>query len=171
MSDTAERKRRAAKRPPIRMTKVAKDLFRPATEEDLERLGRFRTGATIACDVREERNYKFLQKYMVMVKFLFDIWEETMPRQQWRGQEVRANIDRFRGDLTILTGRCDATYNVRGEVRLEPHSVSFASMGEEEFEQLFSETINVALAKVLNRPDLDEARVRQIVDQLLHFDR
>lgn len=169
MSETAERKRRAAKRPPILLTKVAKDLFRPASEQDLDRLARFKTGSTVACEVREMRNIAFHRKYFALINFLFGIWEETMPKMEWRGHEVRAEINKFRGDLTVLTGRFDATYNVRGEVQCEPHSISFASMGEEEFEKLYSDTINVALEKVLDRPELNEAKVREIVDQILHF--
>lgn len=151
------------------MKKVAKDLFRPATEQDAERLERFTVGAEVACDLREMRNYQFHKKYFALINYLFGIWEETMPPSEWRGHQVRANIDKFRDDLTILTGRFDATYNVRGEVQLDAHSISFASMDQEEFEKLYSDTINVALAKVLHRPDLNEEIVREMVDQILHF--
>lgn len=169
MSEAAPVRRRAVKKPPVMLTKVARDLLRPASAADAERLERFRIGGEIACEVREIRNLGFHKKYWALINFLFDIWEETMPRQQWRGREVKANIDRFRDNLTILTGRFDPTYNIRGEVQLDAHSISFASMQQEEFEKLFSDTIDIALSKVLDRPDLDQAKVRQIVDQIMHF--
>ena len=51
---------------------------------------------------------------------------------------VLKNFDRFRKDLTVLSGFYNATYTFRGDVRLEPKSLSFGSMCEEEFGQRLS---------------------------------
>lgn len=151
------------------LSKLPNGALMPADEETAEALRKIKTGVIVRADVKQVRNYKFLQKYMVLVRFLYGIWEETAPRMQYRGQEVKPNLARFRGDLQILAGHYTATYNIRGEVRLEPKSVSFASMAEEEFEQLFSSVIDVALSKVLNRPDLTEEKIREHCENVLNF--
>ena len=40
---------------------------------------------------------------------------------------VLKNFDRFRKDLTVLSGFYNATYTFRGDVRLEPKSLSFGA--------------------------------------------
>ena len=152
------------------MTKTPSGALIPVSEEEAEKLRRIKSGATVRCDIRQMRNYKFHKKFFSLIKFLFDIWEDGVPRSLYRGIEVRPNIDRFRKDLIILSGRYDATYNVRGEVRLEAKSISFASMSEDEFERLFSDVINIALERVINRPDLSEEKIRQYCDHLMQYD-
>lgn len=152
------------------MTKTPSGALMPASEEEAEKLRKIKSGATVRCDIRQMRNYQFHKKFFSLVKFLFDIWEESVPRRLYRGVEVRPNLDRFRKDLIILSGRYDATYNVRNEVRLEAKSISFANMSEEEFERLFSDVINIALERVINRPDLSEEKIREYCDQLMQYD-
>ena len=152
------------------MTKTPSGALIPASDDDSDKLRKIKAGATVRCTITQPRNIGFHRKFFSLVTFLFGIWEETMPRQQYRGQEVRPNIDRFRHDLVVLSGRFRATYNVRGEVRLEAESISFASMSQEDFEDLFSEIINVALAKVLNRPDLTEEKIRDYCERVMQYD-
>lgn len=157
-------------KPPVMLRKLGNGCLAPASERDAERLKRFKPGADVSCELKLIRNGSFHRKYFALLNFIFGIWEETMPRRRWRNHEVRASFERFREDIIILTGRFDAIYNIQGEVRMEAHSISFARMEQEEFEALYSQTIDVALQKVLNRPDLDEATVRRTVDDLLRYD-
>ena len=152
------------------LRKLPSGAMAPIGEEEAQKLKRLKIGAGVRCKVVQIRNYKFLRKYFALINYLFDIWEDTMPRQQYRGMDVRPNVDKFREGLTILTGRYDATYDVFGGVHLEAHSISFANMEEAEFERLFSDTIQVALDRVLNRPDLDEATIRAHVAEILRYD-
>jgi hypothetical protein len=141
----------------------------PATDEDAEALRKIKTGAAVRVEVKQIRNYKFLQKWFTLAKFAFDIWSERMPAIEYKGQPVRPSFDRFRKDLIILTGHYDATYNARGEVRLEAKSISFASMSEDEFEKLYSETINVILLKILNGSGMTEEQLRSHVEEVLRY--
>ena len=127
-------------------------------------------GTTLRCSVTKMRNPKFHRKWFVLAKFAFDIWVDTVKPLQYKGQPVKATFDRFRKDLTILAGYYESTYNVRGEVRLEAKSLSWAKMSEEEFAKLYSDTIDTILTKVLNRPDLTPEKVRAAVDELMRFD-
>lgn len=142
----------------------------PFGDEDREKLAKVKTGSAVRIEMTQVRNPQFLKKFFCLVRFLFDIWQETVPRRRYRGEEVQPSIENFRKDLTILAGHYNTYYNIRGEVRLEARSISFAKMNEEEFESLYSSVINVALQKVLDRPDLDEGKVRTLVEQLLAYD-
>lgn len=154
----------------IMMTKTPAGALIPASEDDSDKLRKIKAGATVRCTITQPRNIGYHRKFFSMLTFLFGIWEETMPRQQYRGHDVKPNIDRFRHDLIVLSGRYRATYNVRGEVRLEAESISFASMSQESFEALFSDIINIALAKVLDRPDLTEEKIRAYCEQVMAYD-
>lgn len=142
----------------------------PFADEDREKLAKIKTGSPVKVEVTQMRNPLFHKKFFSLVKFLFDIWSEGVPRKRYKGEEVQPSIERFRKDLTILAGYYTAHYNIRGEVRLEAESISFAKMSQEDFEALYSKVIDVALQKVLNRPDLTSDRVRYLVDQLLQYD-
>jgi hypothetical protein len=141
----------------------------PATDEDAEALQKIKAGAAVRVEVKQIRNYKFLQKWFTLAHYAFDIWAETVPPQEYKGQPVQASFDRFRKDLIILAGYFDAVYNARGEVRVEAKSISFGSMGEDEFETLYSKTIDVILAKILGGTGMTEDQLRGHVDNVLRY--
>jgi hypothetical protein len=60
-------------------------------------------------------------------------------------------------------------YNARGEVRVEAKSISFANMSEDEFEALYSDTINVILRKILTSSAMTEDQLRDHVDTVLRY--
>lgn len=154
----------------ITLVKSANGSLIPFSEEDQEKLRKFKTGSALGCEIAQMRNPQYHRKFFSLVKFLYDIWSEAVPPATYRGVEVKPSIERFRKDLIILTGRFTAHYNIRGEVRVEADSISFAKMSQEEFEKLFSEVIDIGLSKVINRPDLTQEKVRRLVDQLIQYD-
>jgi hypothetical protein len=60
----------------------------------------------------------------------------------------------------IQAGFYEQTFNLDGEMRLEAQSISFASMDDVQFEQVYSAVATVILEKVLTnyagRDELDE---------------
>lgn len=153
------------------MVKTPGGVLAPANEDEIDKLSKIKAGATIKCSISEMRNGAFFRKWWLLAKFAFDIWSETAPRANYKGSPVQHSFDRFRKDLIILTGRHHAVFNALGEMRLEADSISWARMKEESFAQMYSETINVILGKVLNRPDITEERLRNHIDHLMSFDR
>lgn len=141
----------------------------PATDEDAEALRKIKAGAAVRVDVKQIRNYKFLQKWFTLAKYAFDLWVERVPPKEYKGRPVKPSFDRFRKDLIILAGHYDATFNAKGEIRLEAKSISFASMGEDEFEKLYSDTIDVVLQKILTGTKLTEDQLRNHVEAVLAY--
>ena len=60
----------------------------------------------------------------------FDAWEGH-GEVEYGGVMVLKNFDRFRKDLTVASGFYNATYTFRGDVRLEPKSLSFGHVRRE----------------------------------------
>lgn len=151
------------------MIKAPNGALIPFTEEDQDKLRSIKSGVAVRCNIARARNPQFLKKFFCLVRLAFDMWTESVPSMQYKGRDVLPNIERFRKDLTIMAGYYDATYNIRGDVRLEAKSISFANMEEETFEALYSSFIDVVLRKVLDRPDLTEDRLRRMVDQVMSY--
>lgn len=139
-------------------------------DESQAELGKVKTGTLMNVKATRVRNYQFLKKFMALINLAFDIWSETCDPIEYQGRPVLPNKTKFRHDVTILAGYYDACVNLRGEVRLEAKSISFARMDESEFESCFSAVLNVVLSKVLNSSKLTEKDLRDHVDRVMAFD-
>lgn len=153
----------------LHLIRTASGAFVPATDEDREAAKRFKTGTTVRMELRSMRNGEFHRKFFALVKVAYDLWADTMPAQEYRGQPVLPDFDRFRRDLTIMAGFFRPVWNARGELRVEAESLSWATMTEERFEQLYSKTIDVILQKILPDKGLTEPELRHWADRVLEF--
>lgn len=144
----------------------------PACEEATEWLRKKKLGAVIMVEPREMRNGAFFKKWFALVELAYGYWSEAVEPMQFRGQPVRPTFDRFRKDVTILCGYYEAVTNLKGEVRIEADSISWASMDETTFGKLYDDTIQVLLAKVFNGKlckAWSESELRSVAEQILSF--
>ena len=141
----------------------------PADDETAERIRKLPKGTMLHGKFVKVRNPKFLRKAFALVNIAFDMWTERFEPQMYKGVPVLPNKERFRKDLTILAGYYDATYNIRGELRLEAKSWSMDNMEEEEFEALYSAMIDAILRSILPNAGLSERSLRAAVDEILNF--
>lgn len=139
----------------------------PAHETDEEAVKKLPVGRPLRCKITQIRNVDFHRKYFALLNYAYDCWEPPDECPDWLNA-VEKNFDRFRADIIILCGYFDAHYRLNGEVRIEPKSISFSSMSQDEFEKLYAETITVIVKNVLNNYT-DEA-LRQVVDKVLEFE-
>lgn len=138
----------------------------PQGEDAADYIERLQDGQVIRAEVKRMRNYKFHKKFYALLDFAYDQWEPDSSLE-YAGQPVQKNRKRFRKDIIILAGHYDSTVNLKGEVRLEAHSISFANMSEEDFEKLYSEAINVILTRILR--NYTRADLEAVVAELLRF--
>ncbi len=145
--------------------------LRPCHETDLEAIKGLPGGQPLRVTMRRVRNYEFHKKYFALLNYAFDCWEPPEPKASKLLELINVppekNFDQFRADITILAGFYKANYRVNGEVRLEPKSISFANMDEDEFEQLYEKTIDVIIKRVLTNYTGDE--LRNVVDGVMEF--
>ena len=147
----------------------------PAHETDLEELKKLPKDQPLRVKVTRMRNVDHHRKYFALLNYAFDVWEPPERKSDyvgdsmvWDDLEIEKNFDRFRKDIAILAGFYEASYRVNGEVRLEAKSISFANMGQDEFEQLYDKTIDVIIKHVLRNYTGDE--LRSVVDQIMEFE-
>lgn len=154
----------------VLLKRLQNGAFIPADTDSADGLARIKPETFVRCTITKIRNVGHHRKWFTLVGMLYDMWSERMSPQTYRGVEVLPNKDRFRRDLIIMTGRYNATYDVMGGVHLEAHSISFANMGQDEFEKLYSDTIQVALSKIIGTQGLTEDELRRRVDLVMQYD-
>lgn len=142
--------------------KVAGALY-PADPDSEEILHKIKEGTLVKAAVTRPRNLAFHRKLFAMLRIGFDAWEPEPIT--YRGMTARRSFDEFRRDVTILAGYYTVEHGLDGKPKIRPKSISFGSMGEDEFEKLYSACCNVLLERVLTnytREGLDDV-VRQII--------
>lgn len=155
----------------VTLIKLASGALMPYDDESAEQVRKIRTGSLVHAKATRVRNYEFHKKFFALIGLAYDIWVETVPKMEYKGQPVQPNKTRFRKDATILAGFYTSTVSLKGDVRLDAKSISFASMDESEFEKLFSSFINVILTKILTNGQLTEQQIRDHVDRVMQFDQ
>lgn len=153
----------------LHLVKTPDAFMVPATDDDVERMRRFKVGAVYRLELSEMRNGRFFRKWWVLAKIAYDIWAPTMPAQEFHGVAVLPDFGRFRKDLTIMAGFFRPVWNARGEMRVEPESLAWASMTEERFEKLYSATIDAILHKILPGRGLTEQQLREWAERVIEF--
>jgi hypothetical protein len=125
-----------------------------------------KNGEVISCEIKRPRNYKFLQKFFTLINYAYSVWEPE--EVEYKGKVAEKSIDRFREDVTIMAGYYKTVVNVKNEVKLIAESISFANMEEDEFERLYSKTINVLLKLVF--ANYTKADIDKVVEDIIGFD-
>jgi len=157
----------------IVMIKATNSTLLPATEEDAQVLAKYKLGRCIRLKATQmsEHNGLFHQKLILLFRLCYDTFSEQADVGiEYKGQKVQPSFDAFREELTILAGHYTTAYSLNGSFRLHAKSISYAKMGDDEKEKLFSDVINAGLKHVY-RMSLSEDQLRQRIDQLLAFDR
>lgn len=132
--------------------------------EDLHR--NTKIGHLIHADFKRIRNPLFHRKFFALLRLAFDAWEPGEITSRYGVPEK--NFDRFRKDLIILSGRYHVVVRLDGSTVIEPESISFANMSQDEFEKVYSSVIDVIISKI---PALGDSReeIDSIVNKILDF--
>lgn len=153
------------------MTKTLDGRLAPLNEQEADELKKIKVGHIVECKIIRKRNPEFHRRFFALLQVGFDVWSESAPRVEHHGQQVLPNFERFREEVTVLAGYYEPVFNLKGELRLQPRSISFAHMDQDDFEGLFSQVINVLLRNVLSAGRWTEESLREHVERVLAFDR
>ena len=149
----------------IFLRKLPGSILIPDTEEEKEKLGHIKTNDVVYAEIKHPRNYKFHKKFFAMLKVGYDAWEPA--EQEYKGLPVQKNFDRFREDIFIAAGFGEVVLNIRGEARARAKSISFGSMGQEEFDKLYNAVADVLLQKILKTYTKDD--LESVVNEIAGF--
>ncbi len=119
----------------------------------------------VMADITRPRNPAFHRKAFAMLRYAFDNWEPSVG--EYKGQAVEKSFERFRDDITILAGYGRPVVNIRGDVRIEAKSLSYASMDGTEFEAWYNAVINVLLRTVFT--GRSEEQLEKEINQFMSF--
>jgi hypothetical protein len=144
----------------IKLIKVTSEYLRPATKHDADLLDAFKSGAPLTCKITKmsKRNYGFHQKWWTLVEYAYEHWEPGQIETSDGYVTPQKTLENFRKDMIILAGYYNSHFTVDGGLRIEAKSISFGSMDQDEFEKLYSATIDAVLEHVLanyTNEDLD----------------
>ena len=113
------------------LVKQLNNSFKVAHNSDYEKIKKLKVGEEYQCEIKQPRNLKFHRKFFALINLLFE------------NQEQYSNIERLRKDLIIEAGFYDEWADLHGEIHKEAKSISFASMKEHEFNDLYNRVIDV----------------------------
>ena len=149
----------------------------PAHQEDLDAIKKLPNGQPLRVKLTRVRNGQFHRKWWALVNYAFDIWEPPVALAMHEledGQfdpdlaQPTKSMERFRKDIIILCGFYEQHWRIDGTLRIEPQSISFAKMDEDEFETLYTKTIDVICKHVLTNYSGDE--LRRVMAEIEEFE-
>lgn len=120
----------------------------------LDFIQKCKEGQGVIVEAKRPRNYDFLKKYFALIKTAFRLWD--CPNTRGGAKSYKA----FRGEIIVLAGFRETVVKLDGTLKFIPESISFASMTEDDFADLYSKSVDVILSHVLtnySRSDLDAA--------------
>lgn len=153
----------------LHFVKCAGGILRPANQADADAVNDMRNGAMVVGEFRQPRNPKFHRKFFALLNFGYDYWDP--PVVEYNGIKSEKSLERFRNEVTVLAGWYTVTTDLKGNVRLEPRSISFAKMDDIEFNNLYKAVFNVIWSYVLSRVQgMTPELVENTINQLVSFD-
>jgi hypothetical protein len=153
----------------ILMIRNAFGTLVPFDEEAANEIKKIAVGDTVRVTIKRARNIAFHRKMFSLFKLAFDAWDA--PRMEYKGQQVSKNFDRFRKDLTILAGHYTSSVNIKGDVRLEAASLSFAKMTDSEFSDVYRSILSVVWSRVMQHAGYkSEEELEKAVEELLRYE-
>ena len=120
------------------MVKRQDGSFSPSDQQSLEHAAKLKVGTVYRHEVKKPRNYKFHKKYFSLLNLAFE------------NQEKYECFKAFRSAITMQAGWYNTHTSLSGTLMFSPKSISFASMDEIEFAELYEKTVTIILKYVLD---------------------
>ena len=105
----------------------------PKFDSDLEALKKIKIGEDVKVKISRPRNINFHRKYFALMNLAFE------------NQDLYDDITTFRYIIQMKAGFYTIVKTHKGELMYFPDSISFGSMDESKFEELYSKVLDVIL--------------------------
>ena len=107
----------------------------PLYPADHDAKKRLKIGRDYEVEIKHPRNYEFHKKFFALLNLAHSNSDTAMP------------FDAYRRYLTMKAGYFDCYQTGKGTY-FEAKSIAFASMNQEEFEEVFNRVLDVVLAEI-----------------------
>ena len=122
----------------------------PMGDDDYEAKKKLKLGQTYSVEVKVVRNVDFHRKYFALIAYAW----EFLTEQEIANFKTKEN---FRKYLEIAAGHCDVLYPPRLQEFVEiPRCISFSSMDNASFSDLYQRVKDVIFSIIGNRVTQDE---------------
>jgi hypothetical protein len=98
----------------------------PLYDSDYDAFRKLKRNVPLTFEVKQERNAKFHRKFHALVSMVYE------------NQEIYTDRETLRYDLTIEAGYWNEHVTFDGEIKRTAKSISFASMDDTEFSELYN---------------------------------
>jgi len=122
-------------------------------------------GKAVSVDVSLPRNAGFHRKFFAMLNVAYE--NNEWPELDTKWGKVRTNFEAFRKYVTVKAGHYSVELLPNGQIKAEPKSISWAKMGQEDFENLYSDVLDVILMEFLD--NWTSADMERAVERMLNF--
>jgi len=140
----------------------------PSDDVARDLVGKIKPGDGVWVDIKRPRSLPFHKKFFALLNLGFDHWEPE--EATYKGQVIQKDFDRFRGDILILSGHYDAVFDINGNVKLKPKSISFSNCDEDEFNSVYQQVLTVIWSRLLKQANYESPEeVDRVVNQLMSY--
>lgn len=109
----------------------------PMYDSDYDSFRKVKRNTELLIEVKQQRNPMHHRKFFALINMVFD------------NQEIFTDIEQLRKELTIEAGFYNEYTTFTGEIKREAKSISFSSMDQIEFNELYSKFCD-AVIRVMN---------------------
>ncbi len=152
----------------VLMTRAPNGALIPISDDEADKLVRFRMGETIKGNFTVMRNGGMHRKAFSLLQLCFEKFKDGVGHVEYKGKTATPCFETWRSQFIILAGHYDVTFDIKGQIRLKAKSLSFANCSQEEFEAIYSDLINCALKHVYDA-SMSERKLRDLVEQILRY--
>ena len=125
--------------------------LRPLYPNDYDEKKKLKLGHTYKASISMPRNIRFHNKYFKLIDVA---WEFLTDKQR---EAFRNNREGFRHTIEIAAGACNKIWSIsRREWIEEAKSISFASMDEEEFSELYNNIMDIIFRMFVNSSNREQ---------------
>lgn len=125
--------------------------LKPMYDTDYSEKKRLKLNQVYQANVKLARNYQFHKKYFSLINTAWEYQDEK--RQEF----FKNNIEVFRKTVEIAAGHCDVIYSLERKEWIEQaKSISFGSMDEAAFSELYDKVKDVLYAYFLKHITVEE---------------
>ncbi len=117
------------------LKKYNNQTFLPAGDTDYEKAAKIPLGEILEIDFKKQRNPDFHRKFFALLELVFLHKSEKF---DWI-----VNREQLREQLTLTAGYYETIVDLNGEVSRKMKSISFESMDQVEFEQYYSDVLDI----------------------------
>lgn len=124
--------------------------LKPMYDEDYDEKKKLQLGKVYRARISVPRNVAHHRKYFSMINCAWDLLTE-------KARTAMGSKEAFRKTVQIAAGHCERVYSIARKEFIEvPKSISFDSMGQDEFEELYRSVRDIIIGQCFKHITIEQ---------------